>query len=72
MKRRNHGFSEEDLYSIWLNCRENENVVTIMSDFMVSTRAEARKLIDRFELRYECTLLNGESRGKADRIRKHI
>ena len=67
-----HGFSEDDLYSIWLNCRENENVVTIMSDFMVSTKAEAKKLINQFELRYECNILNDESRGKADRIRKHI
>lgn len=72
MKMRELGFSEEDLYELWLKCRENENVVTIMSDFMVCNKVEARKMINIFEMRYDCNILGSENRGKVDRIRKHI
>lgn len=68
MSKRVKGFSEEELYRLWLNCKDDENAVTIMSDFMVSTKAAAKELINQFELRYECNILDGENRGKVDRI----
>lgn len=72
MPKDNTRFSEEELYQLWLNCKSDENVITIMSDFIVGTKAMAQELIDKFELKYECKTLDSKNRGKADRVRKHI
>lgn len=65
-------FSNEDLYSLWLNFKDDDNAITILSDFMVATKKEAKALIEQFEIRFQASALNGNNRGKSDRIRKHI
>lgn len=72
MSKDNIRFSEKELYQLWLNCKDNENAITIMSDFIVDTKAMAQKLIEKFELQYECNMLDSENRGITDRVRKHI
>lgn len=66
------GFTVEELYELWLNFKDNDDAATILSDFMTATKREAGILIDKFELRYESTLLDCNNRGKAERTRKHI
>jgi len=65
-------FSNDDLYKLWLNFKDDENAITILSDFMVATKEEAKILDEQFEIRYQSSVLDGSNRGKTDRIRKHI
>lgn len=65
-------FTEQELYEMWKNFREDDNAIIILSDFMVSTKSEAAALINLFEIKYESEALNSGNRGKADRVRKHI
>lgn len=65
-------FSNNDLYRLWLKFKDDENAITILSDFMVATKEEARILNEQFEIRYQSSVLDDSNRGKSDRIRKHI
>lgn len=65
-------FSKEELYKLWLNFKDNENAITILSDFMIATKKEAAALNDEFEIRYQSSILDGGNRGKDGRIRKNI
>lgn len=60
-------YSQEDLYGLWLNFREQSNEVQIMMDFALCERAEAENLINEFETRREVETLDIAHRGKADR-----
>lgn len=65
-------FSKEELYKLWLNFKDNENAITILSDFMIATKEEAKILNNEFEIRYQSSILDGGNRGKDGRIRKNI
>lgn len=65
-------FSNDDLYKLWLNFKDNENAITILSDFMIATKEEAKILNNEFEIRYQSSILDGGNRGKDGRIRKNI
>ena len=62
-----HGFTQQELYDMWLNFRDSPNAVVILSDFMIAKKGEAKKLIEHFEIRYQSQLLNSSNRGKENR-----
>ncbi|MGI6048940.1 MAG: hypothetical protein ACOYEG_13205 [Petrimonas sp.] len=61
------GFTQQELYDMWLNFRDSPNAVVILSDFMIAKKREAKKLIEHFEIRYQSQLLNSSNRGKENR-----
>ncbi len=66
------GFTEQELYDMWIKFKDNEEAASILSDFMVSTIVIANALIENFEIRYATEALNYANRGKFERIKKHI
>lgn len=65
-------FSEDELYLLWVNFKDLPDASAMLSDFMDASKADATKLICRFEIKYEASLLDSDSRGKENRYRKHI
>ena len=61
------GYSKSELYGLWQGFREQSNEIQMLMDFAVCSKAEAQALIDDFETRLECSVLDGDHRGKAHR-----
>ena len=61
------GYSKDELFGLWQGFRGQNNEVRILMDFAVCNKEEAQALIDDFETRLECSVLDGDHRGKAHR-----
>lgn len=60
-------YSKDDLFTLWLNFRGQHDELRMMQDFALCGKQEAEALIAEFELRFECSTLDGSHRGKEDR-----
>lgn len=49
---------------MWLKFRDDPDAKTILSDFAMTTKKQAEKLIIEFEIKHEAEMLNAEMRGK--------
>lgn len=45
-------YTQQELYELWRNFKEDPHSDQILADFMEKPRAEAAALIDEFECRY--------------------
>lgn len=61
------GYSKDELLGLWMGFRGQSNEVQMLMDFALCDKAEAQALIDDFETRLECSVLDGDHRGKAHR-----
>ena len=61
------GYSRDELFGLWQGFRGQNNEMRMLMDFAVCNKAEAQALIDDFETRLECSVLDGDHRGKAHR-----
>ena len=61
------GYSRDELLGLWMGFRGQSNEVQMLMDFALCDKAEAQGLIDDFETRLECSVLDGDHRGKAHR-----
>lgn len=61
------GYSRDELFGLWQGFRGQNNEVRMLMDFAVCNKEEAQALIDDFETRLECSVLDGDYRGKAHR-----
>lgn len=65
-------FTEEELYDLWIKFKDADDASIILSIFMNATKEKAEMLIDKFELRYQSSSLDYDTRGRPGRARKHI
>ena len=61
------GYSRDELFGLWQGFRGQTNELRMMQDFALCDQKEAQALIDDFETRLECSVLDGDHRGKAHR-----
>ena len=61
------GYSRDELFGLWQGFRGQNNEMRMLMDFAVCNKAEAQALVDDFETRLECSVLDGDHRGKAHR-----
>ena len=61
------GYSKSELFGLWQGFRGQTNELRMMQDFALCDQKEAQALIDDFETRLECSVLDGDHRGKAHR-----
>ena len=62
------GYSRDELFGLWQGFRGQNNEMRMLMDFAVCNKAEAQALIDDFETRLECSVLDGDHRGKEFRV----
>jgi len=58
------GYSEEELYELWLRFKGNDDSLSLLADFMSSDKATAKAVLNKFEVRYSSHLLDSVNRGK--------
>ena len=61
------GYSRDELFGLWQGFRGQTNELRMIQDFALCDQKEAQALIDDFETRLECSVLDGDHRGKAHR-----
>lgn len=61
------GYSRDELFGLWQGFRGQTNELRMMQDFALCDQKEAQALIDDFETRLECSVLDGDHRGRAHR-----
>ena len=62
------GYSRDEIFGLWQGFRGQNNEMRMLMDFAVCNKAEAQALIDDFETRLECSVLDGDHRGKEFRV----